>query len=96
MTITITPGHRDEELISKIKEAKRTLTEEEWRHICYEAISRNDEKWLDALYYTLEDEQEEILACWEERLHYELTQGHVCGFISDLGGLRGKEYRGKS
>ena len=94
MTITITPGHRDEELIAKIKEAKRTLTEEEWQHICYEAIDRNDEKWLDALYYAAE-EREDILACWQKFLHEELTHFHMCGFVSDLGGLRGEEYWGK-
>lgn len=93
MTVTITPGHRDEELITKINEEKKNLTEEEWRHICYEAIHRQDEKWLDALYYAAE-EREDILACWQKFLHEELTNFHICGFISDLGGLRDKEYRG--
>ena len=95
MTVTITPGQRDEELIAKIREARQTMTKDEWLRCCNDAIFSSDEKWVDALYYTVDDEREEILAAWEEFLHERLMHGHVCGFVNDLAALRGKNYRGK-
>lgn len=91
MTVTITPGHRDEELITIIKEARKSLTEEEWQSYCYSGMRKN-ERWLDALYYTAEDEGKSILAYWEGFLHRELTDGHKCRFISNLGGFGGGYY----
>lgn len=94
MTVTITPGHRDEELITKIKEARQSMTKDEWENCCFDAYLRHDEKWFDALYYAMESEQqEEILAYWEDFMYERLTHGYGSLFLSDMAGLRKKENR---
>ena len=57
MTITITPGRRDEDKISQVIEAKKRLSKDEWNEY-FEDRAWEDSEWLDALYYATEDEGE--------------------------------------
>ena len=85
MTITITPGIRDEEKIAEIKEAKETLNGEAWEEYCYDRV-REGEEWLDALYYA-SDDGDAALAKWERYFLDCLRDTERYYYVADMGGL---------
>ena len=55
MKVKLIPGPRDEEKISAIRNARNTLTEEQWKEFCSDCVNTQDDTWFDALYYACDD-----------------------------------------
>ena len=85
MTISITPGIRDEEKIAEIKAARETLNGEAWEEYCYNRVC-DGEDWLDALYYA-SDDGDAVLEKWGRYFLDCLLDDEKYYYVADMGGL---------
>ncbi len=58
MTVKLIPGPRDEEKITALRNARKTMPPEEWHEYCYNCACTHDDSWFDALYYACENGDE--------------------------------------
>ena len=77
------PDARNEEKIADIKHALETLEDDELEEYI-DRKSYEDKKWLDAMYYAIEDQEDYLLEDWEEYLLYRLMKVEKYYFADNI------------
>ena len=70
MKVVLSPGPRNEELVTEILEAKSRMDADEWEEYMTDIVCHGD-AYMDAMYYVCENGDEMLkdqAACFHERL----------------------------